>query len=64
MLLVEFLFGVGLSVSVGLSKGSSKKVCFVYPMDDALDCRKVFAISVGMFRFPRLIVLLSCFSFD
>ena len=49
MLLVEFRFSVGLSLSVGLSNGSRNKVWLVYPMDDALDIGMVLTISVGLF---------------
>ena len=50
MLLAEFRFGVGLSLSVGLSNGSRNKIWFVYPMDDALDIGMVLTISVCLFR--------------
>ena len=56
MLLVEFRCGFGLFLSLGLLYGTGNKVLFVYPMDDALDCRIVLTISVGLFRFPRIYV--------
>ena len=50
MLLAEFRFDVGLSLSVGLSNGSGNKIWFVYPMDNALDIGMVLTISVCLFR--------------
>ena len=57
MLLVDFRFGVGLFLSLGLSSGTRNRVWFVYPIDDALDCEMVLSISVCLFRFPCSIVL-------
>ena len=57
MFLVEYRLGVGLFLSLGLSSGTRKRVWFVYPIDDARDCGMVLSFSVGLFRFPCLIVL-------
>ena len=57
MLLVEFRFGVGLFClsDCQVERGIECGLCI--PIDDARDCGMVLSISVGLFRFPCLIVL-------